>query len=155
MSETATATATAAPKTLTAADILGADDRRIEVVDVPEWGGRVYVRSMMGDERDAFDAAGVNESGDGDRDAYLANYRARLVSATCCDETGKLLFTPHQVAAVGRKNSAALNRVVRAAQRLNGMTREAVAEEKKSSEAAPSEGSPTGSFSPPAAPVSG
>ena len=34
------------------ASILGSDDREIERVPVPEWGGFVFVRNLSGAERD-------------------------------------------------------------------------------------------------------
>ena len=130
---------------LTASDILAVSDRQIEAVDVPEWGGRVYVRSMKGDERDAFDVAGIEAGTEANENQSLLGYRARLVVATACDADGKLLFAPHQVGTVGQKNAAALNRIVRAAQRINKIGADAAANEKKGSNDPPSGGSPTGS----------
>lgn len=134
-------------KTLSADDILGADDMRPEPVDVPEWGGRVFVRPMTAKEHDAFDLAGIEgakDETDADK-SYMANYRARLVAACCCDQAGKLLFVPAQVAALGKKSTAALTRVVKAAQRLCRIGPGATEDAKKNSDDAPSEGSPSGS----------
>lgn len=128
-------------KVLSAEDILKAEDRRLESVDVPEWGGRVFVRTMDGVERDQFDAASLGP----DDKTELANYRARLVAATACDEAGELLFSAGQVAALGKKSSAALIRVFVKAQDLNLMGGEAAKELKKNSAATASADSPTAS----------
>ena len=40
--------------------ILGMDDLSRVRVDVPEWGGHLFVRSMTGMERDAFEGAMFN-----------------------------------------------------------------------------------------------
>lgn len=132
------------PKVLTALEILKAEDRKIESVDVPEWGGTVNVREMSGLERDKFDMT----VRDGEDKLNLENYRARLVAATACDEHGGLIFTLNQVVALGQKSSVVLSRVFRVAQRLNGMSAEAVKDAKKDSEPAVSVASPSGSHSP-------
>lgn len=129
---------------LTSGQVISSADRTIEAVDVPEWGGRVYVRSMMGDERDAFDVAGIEAREEFGENKSMLGYRARLVAYTCCDAEGKLLFAPHQAGMLGQKNSAALNRIVRAAQRINKIGADEEADEKKGSAAPPSEGSPIG-----------
>lgn len=128
-------------KTLTGEEILGAEDRRIEPVDVPEWGGRVFVRSLFSDERDAFDLAMRDDEGK----LRLANYRARLVAACACDEAGKLLFTAAQAAALGKKSSVATTRIVKVCERLNGMTQEAAEAAKKDSDGTDSDASPSAS----------
>jgi hypothetical protein len=128
-------------KTLTADDIFGADDLKLESVDVPEWGGRVFVRQMSAGARDAYD---VSQTDEGDK-LNLTNFRSRLVAFTCCDEGGTLLFTQDQVEKLAAKSAAPLLRVFAAAKELNKVGTEALAGEKKDSAAAPSGASPTGS----------
>lgn len=101
---------------LTREQILAADDSRIEAVDVPEWGGQVFVRMMSGAERDAYERAMYDKSKLGQ---LGENARAHLASLTVCDEGGNLLFSQKDVEALGRKSSAALERVVKVSQRLN------------------------------------
>lgn len=45
-----------ASKPLSREDIRQVQDMKQERVEVPEWGGHVYVRSMRGDERDLWEA---------------------------------------------------------------------------------------------------
>lgn len=98
--------------------ILTADDLQTEDVQVPEWGGTVRVRSLIGSERDAFEA---HVAGDGKK-ANLDNLRARLVALTIVDDKGERVFSDGDVKKLGMKNAAALNRVFDAAQRLSGLT---------------------------------
>lgn len=123
--------------------ILSADDKKVEQVDVPEWGGHVHVRTLTGTERDAFESAFFSQNGT----QNLANIRSRLAVLTVCDARGKRLFADTDVVAVGKKSAAALDRVFGVAQRLNGLRAEDVKELEKNSEAAPSGAS--GSDSPP------
>ncbi len=101
--------------------ILSTEDIITEDVDVPEWGGKVRVKSMTGLERDAFDASLTTGVGK-DLKINTDNMRARLVAATCVDDLGALVFTPEDVAALGQHSGAALGRVSLVAQKLNGLT---------------------------------
>ena len=50
-------------KFLTRNEILAVDDLQTQKVDVPEWGGSVYVRGLTGSERDALEASIVKQVG--------------------------------------------------------------------------------------------
>ncbi len=110
---------------LTKEAILAADDLPRELVNVPEWGGDVFVRTMTGADRDAFEASLIGKEG------RMENVRARLVSLTLCTETGDRLFDDAEVAALGKKSARALDRVFSVAQRLNGIGTEQVEAAKK------------------------
>ena len=45
-------------------EILAADDIQIELLEVPEWGGSIFVKGMTGAERDRFEAGVITISGD-------------------------------------------------------------------------------------------
>lgn len=102
--------------------ILGADDRKTEDVQVPEWGGTVRVRALSGAERDAYEAGLVQLRADGTRRLTMQNARARLVSLSVCDEQGGRVFSDADVAELGDKSAAALERVFSVASRLSGLT---------------------------------
>lgn len=103
---------------LTKEAILAADDRKTEVVPVPEWGGEVTIMTMSAEGRDVFE--GLINSADGKRN--LNNFRAKLVAATAVDEKGALMFTENEVRALGRKSAAAMDRLADAATRLNQLS---------------------------------
>ena len=108
--------------------ILQADDLQTEDVEVPEWGGSVRVRGLLGSERDAFEASMVHMRGNGQRELRLANMRARLVVMSVVDENGRRMFTDADVKALGDKSAAALDRVFDAARKLSRLTNRDVAE---------------------------
>lgn len=116
--------------------ILGQADRAIELVEVPEWGGAVYVRSLSGAERDQFEASIVQRNGKDTR-TNLRNLRARLVVLAACDEDGAALFRAEDVQALGAKNAAPLDRLFSVAQRLSGLRDNDVQEMAENFEAIP------------------
>ncbi|MFO7905799.1 MAG: hypothetical protein R6U98_24285 [Pirellulaceae bacterium] len=101
---------------LTKDQILQASDLGREVVEVPEWGGDVYVSAMTAADRDAFEASLVK---DGERN--MDNMRARLAAMTMVDEKGERLFTDAEASKLGKKSAAALTRVFSVAMRMNGI----------------------------------
>ena len=118
---------------LSASQIIAADDSKIEAIEVPEWGGTVYVKTLRGTDRDAFE-----ESLSKEKDKP---FRSRFLVMTLCDDRGSLLFKPEQVSALGEKSSLVLNRVFDAAWAINYFTPEKVEELGKDSPSVQSEGS--------------
>lgn len=108
-------------KQLTAKDILKANDLKRERVEVPEWGGFLYVSTLSGEARDAYESSVVSFSG-GEAKQDLANIRAKFVAATVTDEDGNLLFTSEQVKELGKKSASVLDRLFDKAQKLNAIS---------------------------------
>lgn len=110
-------------------DILKADELPVIPVDVPEWGGRVYVATLRADERDQLEAR-------------LAEYpeqvgmRAYVCAFCICNEKGERRFLNElDVAAgkIGRRAAPGVLRVFAAADKANGITQHSLADiEKKS-----------------------
>ncbi|MCS7294433.1 MAG: hypothetical protein NZ761_03460 [Dehalococcoidia bacterium] len=121
-------------KFLTREDILSVQDLPEEVVDVPEWGGKVLIRGMTGEERDSFEESVIRQRGD-QRELNLHNFRAKLVARSIVHpETKERLFKDNEIHLLAKKSAVALQRVFEAALRLNGMTQQAVEELTKSPE---------------------
>lgn len=112
---------------LSRAQILGAFDLPTRRVEVPEWGGHVFVRMLTAGERDEFEAA-QQSGGNPHKDL-----RARLAAATVCDESGELLFTAQDVPALTAKAGRALDRIFAAAAKHNGITAADIEELRKNS----------------------
>lgn len=112
---------------LTADQILAAEDRRYECVEVPEWGGTVRVGSMTAAQRDRWDALIVRRRQGGEDDALI---RATVVAFAAVDEGGKPVFTPDQIARLADKDARPVNRVFEVAARLNALTDDAAEEVK-------------------------
>lgn len=102
---------------LTKDQILQADDKRTERVEVPEWGGTVIVRTLTGTERDLFEESILR---DGRRD--FKGIRAKLVALSVVGEDGVRLFTFKEADLLGEKSARALDRLFGVAQRLCGFT---------------------------------
>jgi hypothetical protein len=101
--------------------ILLADDLQTEDVPVPEWGGMVRVRALTAGERDRWEAATYLDA-QGGRVQTPEDIRAKLVALTCVDETGALMFSLDDVAALTKKNGAAMTRVYAVSSRLSFVT---------------------------------
>ena len=115
--------------TLDRETILAADDLRREEVEVPEWGGSVYVRMLTATEKTVF------SGGLPDDDDVPDDLLAQLAALTLCDDAGERLFdSDGDVAALGKKGFEPLERICEVAQRLNGVTAKAVETAAKNSE---------------------
>lgn len=116
-------------KVLTKGEIFAADDIVIEWVEVPEWGGGVYVRGLTGSQRDRFERAMVETRGKS-RTLNVINFRAKLIAASVVDTEdrakAKLVFTDQDIEPLAKKSSSALQRVYDKASRLSGFSAEEV-----------------------------
>lgn len=111
--------------------ILAAQDLDLGFVEVPEWGGGVYIRTMTGAERDSLEAritAGEKLT------------RARMAVMVCCDAAGELLFTRADEADLDGKSASAMDRILEAALSHNRLRGQDIEEAVKNSEAAQSGG---------------
>ena len=106
--------------------IFSANDTKIETVSVPEWGGDVGIRVISGAARDQLDMflAGIVDARG--NVVNVAGLRAKVCVLACCDEAGEPMFTEKDVPVLLAKNSLALDRVYRAAAKLNGLGKDAV-----------------------------
>ena len=113
-------------------DILNADDRDVEIVEVPEWGGKVRVATITAEKRDKFESSmfKIRNFGTKNQKAEYSqeNLRARLVAYTVVDEDGNRIFSENDIKKLGEKSAKALDRVFEVAQELNGISDEDVEE---------------------------
>lgn len=115
-------------------DILKVVDVVYEEVPVPEWGGKVLVKSLSGAERDKIEATIVQQSGRKNALMNLRNLRAKFVAWSVVDpESHRRLFTDADIDALGERNAAALQRVFNVVQRLSGLSDEDLEEMTKNS----------------------
>lgn len=106
-------------KPLSKDDILGCEDMPRQKVDVPEWGGHVYVRTMTGDERDAYEEWVSRQTGEGG--VGVVGVRGRVVALCVVDNAGNRIFSDADAEKLGKKSSAALQRIFDAIVKLNFM----------------------------------
>ena len=98
-----------------------------EGVVIPVWG-------MTARERTQFEKGFTSKTGK-TVDDRMREFRERLVVACCKDDDGKLIFATEDVAALGVKRADVLERIVNAAQRLSGMTKEDIEDTVKNCDA--------------------
>ena len=121
-----------------------ADDRQWEDVPVPEWGGDVRVLGMSGTDRNAYQSSliVIGTNGKPQR-VNLNDQLAKIVARCLVGEDFQRLYTDKEVAALGRKNGAVLDRLADVAKRLSGLNDKATEDAAGNSEAAPSGASTT------------
>lgn len=109
-------------------------DRVIVPVDVPEWGGRVFVRSLSGRERDRFDDLNLVEVSEGKLEFNSEDYRARLAAMSICNEGGTLLYdvaNERDIKILADKNGCALERICEKAKEISGLDRKSRESDRK------------------------
>jgi hypothetical protein len=110
-------------------------------LEVPEWGGHVYVRGLTARERDEFEIAVTKRKG-GETIWDVRNVRARLCVIGLCDEQGRRLFSDEEIPSLGKKSALVLERCFDTIRHLSGMTDADLAELEGNSPA-PSDDSPS------------
>jgi hypothetical protein len=105
---------------LSAENVFSADDMKVEPVDVPEWGGRIYVRRLTGRERDEFEQL-MNDRRAG-KILKVQGVITKIVALAACNAAGNKLFTGGDAEAkLDEKACAPLMRVFDAALKISGM----------------------------------
>jgi hypothetical protein len=105
--------------------IEAANKPHVEEVNVPEWGGSVYVRTLSGHEMARFSAV-VSNAKPKDVEQQFVRFAAMVLA----DENGKRLYSDDEIEKVGELEWRGLQRVVEAGQELNGLSDVAVETEK-------------------------
>lgn len=108
--------------TLSRDDVLSADDRELREVEVPEWGGTLYVRELSAKEVEDFqsEASELQEKAEQGKDLPYS-WRASLVALCAADEDGERLFEPDDRGALGDRSNDSIDRVADAALEVNGI----------------------------------
>lgn len=118
---------------LTRDQILDAHDLRKIKLEVPEWGGSVYIKTLTARERDQFEDTIYRSK----KKIDISNVRAHLASLVLIDAKGANLFTAADIKHLGKKSATAMDKVFSAACKLNGMTPKDIEELEKNSSIIP------------------
>lgn len=136
---------------LTKAQILAADKKKTEDVDVKEWGGKVRLQELSAADRDMWESESFvtdeDEEGKATTKFNPKQARARLVVRCLIGDDGKRLFSDDEVAAVGSLSASTVQKLFMACRRLNAISAGDIKELEKNSDAAPSGGSSSNSAS--------
>lgn len=130
-------------KILSREDILAVQDLVTEEVEVPEWGGSVFIRTMTGAERSTWETqiTGGQLGSGGDIKVDISDLREHLLVRVIVDEKGERMFTDKEIKVLGGKSAAALDRLFEVAQRLNRLSDRDMEELEKNSVSALNGGS--------------
>jgi hypothetical protein len=110
--------------------IMSAQDTHSELVEVPEWGVKLEIRSMSGASRAILMQGAVLSGGQVD----MAQVYPDLIIQTCFDpETGEPVFQAEDRDLILSKNGAILDRLAEVATRLSGFNENATDEAGKDS----------------------
>jgi hypothetical protein len=112
---------------LTKDQILAATQLPVEEVNVPEWGGTVFVRTMTGTERDQCEQAILTAK----EKKRRLNVRAMYAVRTIIDEKGNRLFADNDADELAKTSAKALDRIFGVALRMSGVKEEDIAELEK------------------------
>lgn len=132
---------------LTREQLLGTSDAATLpplLVHTPELGGDVYVRHVGALEMDDFDAVTALMRAKDKERPIARNLRARFVAFVLCDQTGKRICDDTDAVALGKKSTAAIDRIFAAGCELNGKGAKAEEDIRKNSEATPAAENSTG-----------
>ena len=107
--------------------ILGATDRKLKPVDVPEWGATVYLRELSAAQVAAFKAKSIaavdlktNEIKDA---ATLTELEVSVCLWGICDEDGRRVFTDNDVKLLGEKSPIVISRLADEIIKMSGVGR--------------------------------
>lgn len=109
------------------ATILTKRELAVETVNVPEWGGDVFVAQLSQADIDAWESNCVDANGH----PIVANVKAALVARCVVDEQRQRMFNDGDVEELRKQPASAIERVFRVARRLNLVGTEFVEEAKK------------------------
>ena len=106
---------------LTIKQILAASDTEVRKVDVPEWGGYVYLRTPTVPEKTAFEITG-NDLKMADKPVAAPE---RMFAMCYCDQDGKpISVSQAQIDALAKKSGRAMDRVFQVGNELTYATDE-------------------------------
>lgn len=97
---------------LTAESILAAEDFVYDIVECPEWGGEVRVRSLSGAQRATLKKA---------VEAGQDNIDETICVMAIVDQDGNRIFTQQQIAALSKKNTSVISRIAVRVAEISGM----------------------------------
>lgn len=108
--------------------IVKSDDLKVEIVEVPEWGGRVKIRELRAWEREQFEKriAATGGVGAGQIAKTLGDLRATLVASCLVDDENQRLFSDADVKALNEKAASVIIRLFGICSRLSGISQEVV-----------------------------
>ena len=100
--------------------------RRVQPVEIPEWGGGYYVRSFSTMERDFLELWSSRQEGEGE--GALRGFRAAVAVRALSDSDGRRIYSDEEVEVFDNADGQLVERIREAALAFNGYTAEEVDE---------------------------
>ncbi len=100
--------------------VLQKTDLKTEKVEVPEWGGDVYVREFTQAERTEFGVESYLEE-DKKKTDSLKTVKIKTVIMSTVDDKGSNLFTIKDFDILNKKSAIVIDRIWKKAWKLSGM----------------------------------
>lgn len=98
--------------------ILAAQDLPLEAVEVPEWGGIVYMRVLTGKQRDEIEQLSTDRKAA--KRLEVKEMVVNMVAMSLCNKDGKLLFGGGgDVQKLNEKSAAVLIRLFKVVQKIS------------------------------------
>ena len=97
---------------------------KMKKVEIPEWGGHVFVRELTAHGRDRFEDvmfAFNTETGKVEM-RQGQQRRTFFLVLTVCDENGDAVFTDEDISWLSEMEFSVIDRIYQEAQKINGMT---------------------------------
>lgn len=104
--------------------ILKAKDIQIEKLEISEWGGSVFIKSLSGKERDKIEQSTMQ----GGSASNFSDFRAKFAAAVVCDQDGKRIFSDGDYRLLTDKSAYALQQILDAGMSLSHMSDDDVEE---------------------------
>lgn len=98
-------------------EILGATDSQVVSVEVPEWGGGVFIRVMSVGERDEYENEWLKTKDRGG----MPNFRTKFLARTICTAAGERVFTDADIPELAKKSATVMNRLWQKAMEINAL----------------------------------
>lgn len=111
-------------------EILSKRDLKREKVNIPEWGGDIYVSEFSAEARDQWEQEIIDC---GQKKQKMINARARLIVLTVVDENYNRIFKDSDIQSIGQLSAEAIDKAVVVSQRLNGLTEKELKSAEKNS----------------------
>lgn len=113
---------------LTREQIVAINDVMITEIDVPEWGGSVYIKPLSVEQRDAFTDLVMNAEGKIDSKGF----QVKMLLFALVNEQGNRIFTNEDEEFLNKKSTKVIDFLFKKVQQLSGMGDNAITEAKDS-----------------------
>lgn len=110
---------------LTRESIFASDDTGFESIEVPEWGGTLYVRGLNGLEREEMENHFLK--GD-DSSVDITGQKVKMLIACVVDKDRNQIFKPNDAGKINKKSGVVIDKIFGVCCRLSGLTDAAIEE---------------------------